>query len=797
MALSLDEELKRLEVLRNAMRWSDAEYERRQMLVKQKYERPPASPADDRPRPPRGRADWPSNTGTRVAPDQELLISPYRFIELVDAVALPPESVREALQRANLLSQPLADGFCGEVEVTFAAETPLLIGVEDEIDRKGRALPCVVPLSKGSGPDWWVPGASIRGMMRAATEIVGYGRLEQANRHHVYGLRDFEHPYYNDPDGRYGGMPVARASAVKGGWLHYGKRHDGTEGFSIEPSELAYVAIKDLIDAGCLGTPKPSADVWIELPLVQKYERAKMTAAGRIVFRSKTVSFRDEGTDNQGRRRVQPQMGGLLSGTLVFSNQVPRGQRDPKRAKKMEYVLLTPPGTHELVPVPSDPGGAWDRFELVHTKPGRKAREPDGSWKILEPVVKSGQPIPVFYVGDPKKPDETFAFGLTRLFKIPHRQTLGAMIERLAAHKLVKHRYAEYVADLVGALFGILHEAVDLGRDAKEKSDDAVLKGRIAFSGATIDRNSARRGDIAETVMSAPRASFAPYYLSGPIKDWSSDDAKTQIAGRKRYLPRFPTRDLSKAEGAIEARLKRQREALTEGARANEKTMTRLRFLVPSGGTEIRFTSRIRLHNVTAEEIGLVLATLTHFGDEEKRYRHLLGRAKPFGAGQLRVVEARLAVEANVTDPKRLIRDPNEDELPGHEREGLCPAPTKEKKSLSHAPFIDAFVSYMRAQENYDGAVRAAVSRAFPDTPAVRGFLGTSSPDAGAEQLPAEKDTYLRLRMQHPKTGRPINPYNELRKATKKPRPGDPYPAPGHDRLLAAPERPVPPRRRG
>ena len=49
----------------------------------------------------------------------------------------------------------------------------------------------------------------------------------------------------------------------------------------------------------------------------------------------------------------------------------------------------------------------------------------------------------------------------------------------------------------------------------------------------------------------------------------------------------------------------------------------------------MRFSSRIRLHNVTAEEIGLVLYALGHGGDPKKPYRHQIGRAKPYGAGEV------------------------------------------------------------------------------------------------------------------------------------------------------------------
>ena len=72
-----------------------------------------------------------------------------------------------------------------------------------------------------------------------------------------------------------------------------------------------------------------------------------------------------------------------------------------------------------------------------------------------------------------------------------------------------------------------------------------------------------------KTVMGAPKASYAPFYLSGAEKDWSS--ATAQLAGRKRYLARH---DGAKAESAIQAALKSQ---LTGGP--DDRTASFLQFI--------------------------------------------------------------------------------------------------------------------------------------------------------------------------------------------------------------------------
>lgn len=140
--------------------------------------------------------------------------------------------------------------------------------------------------------------------------------------------------------------------------------------------------------------------------------------------------------------------------------------------------------------------------------------------------------------------------------------------------------------------------------------------------------------------MGAPRASFAPFYLRGRYKDYSSPEPATRLAGRKRYAPRFPGETTATAEAAITGLLKRQITRIEEDSRKplSPKVQSRLSFLRPGAGErELRFSGDLRLDNVSAAELGAVLWALTHGGDPAKPYRHMMGRGKPFGAGQMRV----------------------------------------------------------------------------------------------------------------------------------------------------------------
>ncbi len=759
--LTYEEKKRRLDMLRKTLGWSEAEY---QAHLARLRDTPNEIPTRQQP---------PSRRPGRVAqpisqpPDKEVpaehCVAPYRFVTIPDHVVMPPQEVSSALgSKATLLNTPLEGGYCGEIAVEWEAETPFLIG------QRAKDADPWSPMQLGKDGDYWIPGSSFRGLIRAAAEIIGHARLEQVNKSHVFALRDFKHRDYNSIEG----LGLGKAGAVKAGWLWCGNTDadDDEEGkWEIEPSDLAYVEIRDLltyVDAG-----HRQMD-WITLGLDAKYTAVGMKSGSSFDFK-KTARFNGAPNTQQDQPRVSPvKDGGLREGVLVFSGATPRqrpGSREAQNPKHFEYAFMTKPGTRTKERISKK---VFQRFLMVHTTQGAKQREPVGSWATLSKIARKGAPIPVFYVGDLQSQDEkTFAFGLTRLFRVPHRLSVGDRIANtLKRHVSVGH--GKYEPDFVSALFGYVHEAEQIpeSQTSDFAKDSLALKGRIAFSGAVIGKNNAKPTDVIHTVNMAPRLSFAPFYLAGPEKDWSSADAP--FAGRKRYLPRSTGGNQLMA---IQGRLKSQIDALPEYMRAREHQQTRMQFLVPKTETPLRFSSRIRLHNVTAEEVGLVLFALTHGGNRD--CRHMLGRAKPYGAGQMRVVSARLDLEANTCRGKGRLSAPSTDDQHCPVEAILPPGEDRAEDdygyhNASHQPFLKALQDFMCGA----GGVRA-----FPDCEPVKQFLGSSDPREGArlsrEQSEAGMPLYLSLPM-HGKLKRMTQLDKHYQKGAETPRPSILLPAP-------------------
>lgn len=686
---------------------------------------PTAAESGNKPRPPVG---------------EHLLTSPFRFVELNDAV-IRPEQERPDLGR------PLAGGYRAVIRVDWAAETPLLIGAG------GKESDAVVPMTMGTGKTPVIPGATIRGCLRAALEIVASGRLGQINAHAIYGLRDFDHPRIKPRDESQSPLAVKN---VRAGWLTR-----TADGVTIAPCVDWH-----LIPIAALRPP--SGDqyrfraAWLQKTIPERYasiERSWVSGSGEedrtIRFAAmEPRTFAVAGQRGDGKTILQPDGAGTVSGHLVFSNGLKMAKKPeeleelarkikekerplpgkpnggPGQPKKYEYVFDSRLETPFTVPPE-----AWKRFRAINSKIFKNKMKGDGSWGILErSLVNPGDRIPVFYVGS----GSDLQIGLTRFFKVQHLYSLGQIRDCEAAHRRPKVKRPEDVRlDFVEALFGYVHEKDELFDPVPESVGPGALarRGRVACGFARLT-NAARVGPAVSTVMGAPRASFAPFYLRGRYKDYSSAEPSTRLAGRKRYLPRFPAETAAGAAAAIDGLLREQiaRIERDSGNRPSPKVQSRLSFLLPAAGErELRFSGDLRLDNVSAAELGAVLWVLTHGGDPAKPYRHMMGRGKPFGAGQMRVDRLSIRLIPNDGDARRLMAPPEAWERAWGDN------------AHSMAPFLRAFHAHMRQQRPH-----------WPRTADLGEFLAASDPRLWGEPGRRKSLEYPGLKS-----------FNEIRKGSK------------------------------
>jgi len=580
----------------------------------------------------RQRASAPKSSGhprvlaQPLAQDTRLHKAQYRFVTLNDQIvtADTPD-----------IDLPLPDNLCATLSVAWHVDTPILVG-EERGDVTG-------PMKLGE--QWMLPGSTLRGLLRSVVETASFGRLARFNEHERYSFRDFTREDYR---------ALVEVSKVRAGWLRQ------------VAGRYEIIATKGdgknwgVVDALSLGVAVGGAD---EITRRRAWAKLDRTAKGRLLEGFGTLDpedrrrlpFKHAATDEFDQRVYVADPTGLDCALVVTGKQpAPKTTAEgDKLVRRFEYVLELPEGPQSVGLTDE----AWARFEVANCRSGRKGREPDGAWAELKPIADRGRLVPVFWVGDlANNADEGFALGLTRLFKVPHAFSPGDVADRSnKGHRRVGLSDLRPVTDMAEALFGHVIEPRDADWPETEVEKTFARRGRVAVSFALASREGFRPSASAiRTIMAGPRPSFAPFYLrAGPRhgdRDWSDPDSR--LAGRKRYVPRYAmergdipndlTQNLAKP---IEA----YRQMSSPPKDPPPTVVTELLFLEPLLPGKSTFAGEIRLHNVSPVEAGAVVWALTFGG--RSRHRHMIGRAKGFGAGQARATITNLTGQTNMGSP--------------------------------------------------------------------------------------------------------------------------------------------------
>lgn len=588
--------------------------------------------------------------------------APYRFIAIDPTVVEPPVAYAELD-----LSQPHEEGsVSGTIDVGWTAETPICVGQPDKNDKQ-----IVRPMRFGDA--YALPGASLRGMLRAVAEIATFSHLGRINGARHYGVRTYETRE----------MPAGhqhRPQDLKAGWLR--RENDGWVLRSCEPIrgyDYGYWLVhfdEILAELSRHGTAAPAADEWRQWGLGQK--RQALTEA-RLADR---VTLIDDGLYVArfpgGLRKARFEGGRPLTtaerqqrrvpGYLVCSGPTEIPSDDPQRAKIRETVFAPPSARpHDAHPLCRS---FIELFHALNSDPGRERREPRGNWRFWlaamgwldafgaerddrtdpDPAPYNRYPgIPVFFHGDPAVAREDqgppiaergFFIGLTRVLRLPWPYSVGEVADRLYRGSQEHRRYAVPRLgekpggwDFARALFGEVDDA-NLDRavvkERQAAGDDArALAGRVAVGPAFAANDPEPERALKEGVFGTPRESYYPFYLARAGDGGGSqryDDEDAIPAGRKRYAARRAT-------------------APFPAGNDSDRTKSRVQFL-PAGTV---FRGRIRYRNLHPVELGALLWALT-FGTLDGPYRHQLGRAKAYGHGVLRA-------ELGFQPPKIVRRD--------------------------------------------------------------------------------------------------------------------------------------------
>lgn len=515
-----------------------------------------------------------------------MIRSPYNFIPLEKEVFIPDwiDQISHDI--------PFSDGVSGKITLEMEAQTPVFVRngqVGDTVDNS---------FSRTNDNRYFIPGTSIKGTIRNVLEIISHGKM-RTNKNQLFAQREWGNSQlYN---------LKSKQTNFKCGWLKWDKEN----GYYIvdcgKPYRIGHDRIDEFLKQELFESyfsKKKGIDLNKKIKLAgieydPKTAHFKYILVNQLGITLDNKSFEidpDHNSSGSGftRVKVSESQTGFM-GTIVFTGQPdkwesPRPKKLTKGAGKFyDFVFKNPSDDARKERITDD---EFESYQTIYKD------SPD--WKYWYDRI-DGTGIPVFFM---KEKGQKMKWGLALLFKLPYDNTpFETMYE---AHKTEAY-------DLADCIFGV----VDKNR---------ALKGRVSFGHAFCITDDVSPIDEVRLVLSSPKASYYPMYISQSGKDSKTSQYKTYndgvISGWKRYVAR---------EGVYTPTMP---PVTSNGQNVSDKIYTTF-IPLPSGS---KFRSTVIFHNLKPEELGALLSALTFHGYQERECYHLLGQAKPFGYGRIKVI---------------------------------------------------------------------------------------------------------------------------------------------------------------
>lgn len=505
-----------------------------------------------------------------------MLKAPFNFVPLNETPYLP--------EWADQISQdmPFEDGLSGKIKLKIMAETPIF--VSDKV-QENNTMPCEFChiLDPDGNKRYFIPGTSIKGVLRNVMEILSFGKMTQV-QNQSFGIRDLS----NGADGMFYRAKV-KVDNVHCGWLRLGE-----DGYLLDDCGLPWrISAEELDRRFSMGLRAFITN------------RENFRSDSNKTARKKYELFRTNHTDDQltdyfatdnnininasGRKFVCFNRGGN-DGTIVFTGQPGlRQQKLDRRKNKMvwsgkffEFVFPSQV-ERESVPVPEN---VFKEFESIH-------QNSSDYTDFRKKQLKRGEKIPVFFIYDEDGNVDTM--GISYMYKFPAFNSVynGIPISLLD----------NKARDLCECIFGYTDK-------------DNSLKGRVQFTAAMLEGAPSFCQDVT-LALAKPHPSYYPLYL-GNGQTWNSGNVR--IAGRKRY----PVRS---------------QDALLN----NTGTDNMSRIIRPLAANTI-FEGYVHFFNLRPIELGALLSAVDFCQHEE--CSHSIGQGKPLGYGKVKVTITDSTVES-------------------------------------------------------------------------------------------------------------------------------------------------------
>ena len=496
-----------------------------------------------------------------------MIKAPFNFVPLNESPYLP--------KWADQISQdiPFEDGLLGKLKLRIDAETPIF--VNDKVQEEN-SVPCEFchVLDSEGNKHYFIPGTSIKGVLRNVMEILSFGKMTQV-QNQSFGIRDLS----NGADGKFYREKV-KVDKVHCGWLRMDE-----DGYLLDDCGLPWrISAEELDRHFGMGLMN-----FITNGVNFRSDENKTA-------RKKYEMFRVNHTDSQltdyfsvdnnininagGRKFVCFNRGGN-DGTIVFTGQPGlRQQKFDRKKNKMvwsgKFFEFVFPSQIEKRDVPV-PEIVFKEFESIH-------QNSSDYTEFRKKELKRGEEIPVFFIYDENGKIDTM--GISYMYKFP---AFNSVYNGIPMSLLDNN-----ARDLCECIFGFTD---------KENS----LKGRVQFAPASLCGAPSFCSDVT-LALAKPHPSYYPLYL-GKGQTWNAGDIR--IAGRKRYPARSQDSLLINS--------------------GTDKMSRVIRPMSPN----VTFEGYVHFFNLRPVELGALLSAIDFCQHEE--CSHNIGQGKPLGYGKAKL----------------------------------------------------------------------------------------------------------------------------------------------------------------
>lgn len=512
---------------------------------------------------------------------------------------------------------PFSDGVSGVIDLTVTARSPIFIrnghskkAAELYKKQKEGHLPnptteqqweidnylAFSHIKEGKKKKYFIPGTSLKGMIRNTLEIMSFSRLKAEND--IFSYRDLA-----SRNGVFKREVMSNRN-LRTGWLE--KVNDKWIIKECKESEIYRIAISEIENRFGVDFDNKTA--------AQKYNQIS-NGIEHLNFKYDSDLGRFDTNGNLINKTGELYYfanNGNIKGHLVFYGSIDN--------KKYEYIF-TEPQQSKQYEVDID---LINRFEKIDKKLQPENLEDIDKYTQWQYLNSTHNPytnnrIPVFFKANEKTVEH---FGFSRLYKMTNTQSLNELAPLKGYHN-VKNTYE---LDLAETIFGTVE---DTDRKHGKNRNKTSLKGRVSFAPA-YGQGEITPMDKVPVLLSSPKASYFPFYL----KDGKTFlDRTAELSGFKKY----PVHNDDTVEHSV---LNPE----------NIDVQTEINPL-PTGTS---FESKVRFFNLKPIELGALLSAIT-LHKSGTLFNHSIGGAKPLGYGKVNI-EAELKADSKLSIEDYVIR---------------------------------------------------------------------------------------------------------------------------------------------